>query len=90
MIAGNQVESELTSPLVSVDLFRVENAVYAAQEAAAATGGYEEAHCIELVSSETLETLWSHTLDMAEIGMSIASVYIKNQTDQSVSSVRFG
>ncbi|QDZ23267.1 subunit 1 of cleavage and polyadenylation specificity factor [Chloropicon primus] len=61
--------------------------VYAAQEAAVAARDKEEAFEVQLISAETLEVLWSHTLGPAEVGMSISSVYVKNQTDQSVSSI---
>ena len=61
--------------------------VYAAQEASLATPGVEEAYEVQLISPETFEVLWSHTLDSGEVGLSISSVYIKNQTDQAVSSL---
>lgn len=61
--------------------------VYAAQEAAVAAEAREESFEVQLISAETLEVLWSHALAPAEIGLSISSVYIKNQTDESMSSI---
>jgi cleavage and polyadenylation specificity factor subunit 1 len=61
--------------------------VYAAQEAALASSGKEEAYEVQLISPETFETLWTHLLAPGELALSISSVYIKNQTDQSVSSM---
>jgi len=61
--------------------------VYAAQEAAIACQGVEEAYEVHLVSLDTFESLWSHTLGSGEVGLSISAVYIKNEVDQSVSSL---
>ncbi len=48
--------------------------VYAAQEAAIACQGVEEAYEVHLISLDTFESLWSHTLGSGEVGLSISAV----------------